>query len=238
MKQDDTVIEYLSRYPVWHIDMLEALRRGNGAVAAFRPDGVLIALIHDPGCYLLSAESYEAAKELLKSAQNVDTVVARGEGADRAVLEKAPLSKGRPCAQAAYLGKEPLSWESPGLTIVPYRKEDIDQILAHYDVISCPGYFLDRIEKGELFAARYKGELAGFAGLHNDGAMGMLEVFPGFRKLGIGRALEKFMINFCLSRSYVPYGQIIMGNEASFSLQSHLYMTVERQRTLCWYTVK
>ena len=71
-------------------------------------------------------------------------------------------------------------------------------------------------------------------GLHADGSMGLLQVFPEYRKLGIGRAIEIFFINFCLDRGWVPYGQVRCDNEASFSLQEHLGMTMDRTKLLCW----
>ena len=64
--------------------------------------------------------------------------------------------------------------------------------------------------------------------------MGLLETFPEYRKLGIGRAIEKFFINFCLDKSWTPYGQVFCDNEASFSLQRHLGMAVDRTKKLCW----
>ena len=63
---------------------------------------------------------------------------------------------------------------------------------------------------------------------------GLLEVFPEYRKLGIGRAIEKFFINFCLDRGWTPYGQVFCDNEKSFSLQANLGMTVDRTKRLCW----
>ena len=59
-------------------------------------------------------------------------------------------------------------------------------------------------------------------------------VFPEYRKLGIGRAIEKFFINFCLDRGWTPYGQVFLDNEKSFSLQQNLGMSVDRTKTLCW----
>ncbi len=64
--------------------------------------------------------------------------------------------------------------------------------------------------------------------------MGLLQVFPEYRKLGIGRAIEIFFINFCLDRGWVPYGQVRCDKEKSLSLQEHLGMTMEPDKTLCW----
>ena len=137
------------------------------------------------------------------------------------------------CSNVAYLKQERLAWDCPGLVIRPFRLDEVPAFLAHYDMENADEARA-HIEKGELFAAEYEGKLAGFMGLHDDGSMGLLEVFPEYRKLGIGRAIEKFFINFCLDRGWTPYGQVFLDNEKSFSLQQNLGMSVDRTKTLCW----
>ncbi len=130
-------------------------------------------------------------------------------------------------------GGEKLPWAAPGVHIRPFREEELPAFLSHYDMED-EAEARAHIERGELFAAEYEGRLAGFMGLHNDGSMGLLEIFPEYRKLGVGRAIEKFLINFCLDRGWTPYGQVFLSNEASFSLQEHLGMSVDRTKVLCW----
>ena len=54
-----------------------------------------------------------------------------------------------------------------------------------------------------------------------------------YRRQGIGRALEAFLINLHLSMGYTPYGMVAEGNEASLSLQNRLGLCISKER-LYW----
>ena len=231
--REQAAIRFLRQDYMWHVDMLEALKRGRGQVVYFEGNTVLIQRNEGPGFYLLTSDGPQAALAAFAGLPTPKDVVARGPGVAEAVAERFRLSRSAYCCNVAYLKKERLTWDCPGLVIRPYREEELPAFLAHYD-IEDEAEAREHIRKGELFAAEFEGKLAGFMGLHADGSMGLLEIFPEYRQLGIGRAIEKFLINFCLDRAWTPYGQVFCDNEKSFSLQEHLGMTVDRTKTLCW----
>ncbi len=226
-------IRYLEQEYLWHVDMLEALRRGRGEVVYFMGKTVLIRRNEGPGLYLLTTDDLKEAEEAFAGQPAPRDVVARGPGVAEWIGKRFHLTLSEYCCNVAYLKQERLSWDCPGLVIRPYRVEELPAFLAHYDIEN-EAEAREHIEKGELFAAEYEGKLAGFMGLHADGSMGLLEIFPEYRRLGIGRAIEIFFINFCLDRGWVPYGQVFCDNEKSFSLQEHLGMSVDRTKRLCW----
>ena len=226
-------IEYLEQEPLWHMDMLEALRRGRGEVIFFEGRTVLIRRNETPDSYLLTSDGPAAAEGAFAGLPAPRWVVARGPGVPEMIRERFGLVLSEYCCNAAYLKPDRFAWDCPGLVIRPFRMEELPAFLAHYD-IEGEAEAREHIERGELFAAEYEGKLAGFIGLHSDGSMGMLEIFPPYRKLGIGRAMEKFLVNLCLDRGWIPYGQVFYDNELSFSLQEHLGVTVDRTRQLCW----
>ncbi len=232
-EREQAAIGYLEQEPLWHMDMLEALRRGRGEVAYFKGKTVLIRRSERPDFYLLTADGPEAAEAAFEGLPAPWCIVARGPGVAERMRERFGLELSDYCSNVAYLKQERLSWNCPGLVIRPFLVEELPIFLEHYH-IEDEDEAREHIEKGELFAAEFEGELAGFMGLHGDGSMGLLEVFPEYRKLGIGRAIEKFFINFCLDRGWTPYGQVFLNNEKSFSLQEHLGMAVDRTKTLCW----
>lgn len=231
--REQAAVRYLEQEPLWHVDMLEALRRGRGEVAFFEGKTVLIRRNEAEDFYLLTSDSPEAAETAFQRLPAPRIVVARGPGVAERMRERFGLPLSDYCSNVAYLKQERLPWDCPGLVVRPLRVEEIPDFLEHYDMEDEEGARA-RIEQGELFAAQLEGELVGFMGLHSDGSMGMLEVFPAYRKLGVGRAIEKFFINFCLDRGWIPYGQVFLDNERSFSLQEHLGMAVDRTKTLCW----
>ena len=138
-----------------------------------------------------------------------------------------------PCHQAYYPSTEPQS-VVPSCTIAPYPIERLDAVLTHYRNVNDPSYIVGRIEAGELFAGYYADELCGFIGFHDDGSMGMLEVFPEFRRLHIGQALEQHLINVALSQGRVPYCHIFEGNEPSVNLQKRLGLFVTPDCCVAW----
>lgn len=230
---EQAAVEYLRREPLWHMDMLEALARGQGQVVHHEGRTVLVARREASGFYLLTADGPEAALKALANRPAPWIVVARGPGVAEAVAARWGLETTSPCVNAAYLRGERLSWDCPGLVIRPFRLAELPVFLAHYH-IEGEAEAREHIRRGELFAAEYHGQLAGFMGLHGDGSMGMLETFPAYRRLGIGRALEKHLINFCLDKGWIPYGQVFLDNEASFSLQQHLGLAVDRTKAIWW----
>ena len=231
--QDQAALRFLMRESLWHIDMLEALRRGRGEVVYYEGNTVLIRRNDGPRFYLLTSDGPAAAEAAFEGLSAPGIVVARGPGVAERMGERFHLMFSDYCANVAYLKQERLAWDCPGLVIRPLRQAEVPAFLAHYDMAD-EAEALEHIAKGELFAAEYEGQLAGFMGLHGDGSMGMLETFPAYRKLGIGRTIEKFLINFCLDRGWTPYGQVFLDNDASFSLQEHLGMDFDRTKALCW----
>lgn len=232
-EREQAAIRYLEGEYLWHIDMLEALRRGRGRVVYFEGRTVLIRRSEMPDFYLLTSDSPAAGAAAFEGLPAPQWVVARGPGVPEMLRERFGLELSGYCSNVAYMKRERLFWDCPGLEIRPLRLEEIPDFLAHYDMED-ESDARAHIEQGELFAAVLDGKLAGFMGLHADGSMGMLEVFPEYRKLGVGRAIEKFFINFCLDRGWTPYGQVFLDNEKSFSLQQNLGMSVDRTKALCW----
>ena len=90
------------------------------------------------------------------------------------------------------------------------------------------GYIRDRIEAG-MFGVFLKGEIAGFAGTHEERSMGLLEILPEYRRLGLAYALEAHLINHLLSQGRVPFCQVAIVNVASIRLQQKLGLTISDQ---------
>ena len=78
-------------------------------------------------------------------------------------------------------------------------------------------------DKG-VFGALVDSKLAGFIGRHPDGSMGMLTVFENYKRQGIGKELEKFLINYVMTFGRVPFCDVYVDNEPSLALQKKLGM--------------
>ena len=89
------------------------------------------------------------------------------------------------------------------------------------------------VERGSILLGYHRERLIGFIGEHLEGSMGLLYVFPEFRRQGFGSALEKICISETLKKSFIPFGQVEKDNQASLALQKRIGMTVS-DRLLCW----
>ena len=218
---EQEILAYLERDKARRIDMIEAIRRKNAKVLHAEPGAVLISTRE--WLALLACDTVEdGISALAHWDEACDGIVAHSEAARDAVKAVFPgFSHIRPCWQAYYAGTEPIPMPDV-CEVRPFRKEDIPFVLEHYDVISSPEYFEERIEQNELFAGYRDGKLCAFIGFHDDGSGGMLEVLPEYRRLGIGSAMEIFLNNEALRRGWTPFGQIFVGNVASQKLQESL----------------
>lgn len=218
---EQEILSFLERDKARRIDMIEAIRRGKAKVLYAEADAVLLKT--RDWLMLLACDTVEAGVRALAARDDVcDGIVAHSEAARDAVKAVFPkFAHIRPCWQAYYAGKE--LREVPDVCeIRPFRKEDIPFLMEHYDVISSPEYFEERIDENELFAGYRDGKLCAFIGFHDDGSGGMLEVLPEYRRLGIGSAMEIFLNNEALRRGWTPFGQIFVGNTPSRKLQDSL----------------
>ena len=131
------------------------------------------------------------------------------------------------CTTAVYWKREKLAVERPGITTRPLTEADMPFVLENYHN---PGayeeHIRERIQYG-MIGGLLDGQLAGFAGIHQEGTVGMLEVLPQFRRRGLAEVLEAAAINLQLEKGRLPYGHIRVGNEASKALQRKLGLTLD-----------
>ena len=120
-------------------------------------------------------------------------------------------------------GTEPPQPEaSAGLDIRRPTDEELARISATYHMAGAEELRRDR-SRGDLFAAHNaEGGFVGYMGIHSEGSMGILQIFPEHRRHGYAEELECFMLSAVLSRGMIPYAQIAPDNAASLSLQRKL----------------
>ena len=106
----------------------------------------------------------------------------------------------------------------------------LDTIVAHYHPSNDPAYIATLIETQGIYGLFVENELAGFIGSHDDGSMGLLEIFEPYRQRGYAYQLESFLIKQKLSERKVPYCQVIVGNDVSLALQKKLGMEISSSR--------
>lgn len=228
MNQNELAMAFFARNPALFVPMWELLRLNRGELLACREDGVLMA--RNALC-LLGAASAAAAGELLRAMPDaMEELMVCGRAAADAARERFDLEETCECWQAVYLRQEKLP------VCGDIRQLDgryFHAVLEGYSLFQDEAYIADRLKAGVMYGIFVEGNLAGFIGEHDEGSMGMLEVFPAYRRRGLGLALESFQINRILEEGRIPYDQVIVGNEKSLSLQKKLGMTITKD-TVTW----
>lgn len=135
------------------------------------------------------------------------------------------------CIQGAYTRREKLPVRGlygpdgrgeNGFSIRTLTEEFIPFVAEHYSEIGSPEYVTERILHGAVYGAFYEEKIVGFIADHEEGSIGMLYVLPEYRKRHVAMALETYCMNLAIERSEIPYGQIVLGNKPSISLQEKM----------------
>lgn len=157
--------------------------------------------------------------------EKLEQIVVKSRDAQEKVSAAFGFHGCMPCTQWSYWRSEPPVL--PNCDIRPLELCHAETAASHYKLIeNSRSYIIGRIAAGRMWGLFEGDALAGFIGTHSEGSMGMLEVFPEYRRRGYGLLLEKFLIAWHLERSMTPFGHVVDGNEASLRLQQKAGMEV------------
>ncbi len=233
---ESRALRYLEQDTLSHMDMIEVIRRGFAEIYYAGEEGV--ALKEQKGnSYFLSVVSPEAGERMADFFKCSGPVFVHQEFMVELLFRKLHRQESNKCYQMVYLKEEKaLDEEAAREAGLCFQKLDckwLDRVCEIYHLVDNREYIRFLLEEGVMHGAFVEGELAGFVGLHAEGCMGLLEVIPAFRRQGIGEALERFMIDWNRERGYVPFCQVIEGNEASMGLQKKIGLTMA-DKPLWW----
>lgn len=221
MSAEKEALEYLSREPMANADMISCIRRGMADIISADAGGVLLR-VRDDEVLMVAADEPERAREIAAmTPEKCVGVSSHGDVMCAAMASARPGAFARPCIQTVWTSRVRPEPSGPA-EIRPLGAEYTDFVAEHYSLDLGRDYISEAIRRGGMFGAFVGGEPAGFIGLHLEGAMGMLEVLPEYKRRGIGGQLERFMLCRELDAWNVPYGQIICGNRPSFLLAEKL----------------
>lgn len=232
MTDKELAFAYLNQDPILHVSMLEPLRHGLAQVAAVSDRGVILKFGREAedAIWMVAAADTDEALRLLKGMPFFHTWNIITEALARDLAEIYHLKINCPCHQAVYTSQERLP------VTADIRQLDmsyLDIVARSYSLFYDPDYVADRIRAGVMYGAFVDGKLAAFVGEHSEGSQGMLEVFPEYRRRGLGIQLASFQINRVLDQGRVPFDQVVLGNESSTKLQQKLGMVFSKD-TISW----
>ena len=216
--------DYLKKDILTHIDMLEILHLPAAQVMLACENGVLLR--HDD---LLLLASEPGRAEMFLPAMTKDLT---DSGEQLVVLHSSELKETleraygfqtvMECHHAVYTSTDRIPYTLPeGAEIRKLDARYVDFVHAHYHMVDDVSYIRERIEE-DMFGVFIGGGIVGFAGTHDERSMGMLEILPEYRRLGLAYCLEAHLINHLLSLGRVPFCQVAVYNEASIRLQQKM----------------
>ena len=222
-------------------DIEEAVRLGLAKPVFTLPGKAILALIEEENTYILSAADDQSAVTLLEKLpkEGFCLLCVHGEKAIEHAV-KALGFKGNETIYSQYVymkDAEDISVHmkpSKGYLLeVRHPGEEVfPEVLANYDLV--PEEDLIRDFRNECFLGGFAdGEFACFIGLHGEGAMGLLRVFPRFRRRGYAEIIYSTLIYNQLKRGALPYCHVDVTNEASIRLQNKLGF-VKAKKPVAW----
>lgn len=223
----EKALEFLNKDYLLNVDMIECIRRDICRILYASDKAVLI--VADSGwVHMLSCEDRELGLELIKTHQPPWVVLHQMDM--REAVAGLGYRIGDECWQSAYTKTTPMEE-----TLADIRRLDrrfLKRIADNYELAD-EEEIAALLDAGVIYGAFAGGELAGFIGRHKEGSVGLLFVFPEFRRMGIAEALERNYVNRELAEGNVAYGQIFVGNTPSRQLQEKLGMDFS-DKFICW----
>jgi len=224
-------LTYLQTDPLLHMGMLEVLRRGQAKICYADTDGVLLRE-DSGGAYMLSASSPQTAERLIIGIRDAEAFLVHQRFSVPLLQQRFHYTKIYDCLQAVYTrASAPSVLDQYDIQTLTLAHEKA--VLQYYHSMDDPAYIRDRIIHQEMFGAFNNGALLGFIGVHAEGSIGLLEVLPKYKRMGVASALESFLIRLHLQKGWTPFCEVLADNTASLSLQRKLGLEISTEH-LYW----
>lgn len=205
----------MKKDPTLYADMEVYLQSGEWTVEYDSPTALMLRW-NRGWLHALAAFDLEEARRLLAQISPEDAFVMRGCAGLCEMAGELGFNGCHPCWQVVYDKTTPIPVQTE-LAIRHPDEKDFPKISASYDMGTEEELRIDF--EGPDFLGGYLDEkLVGYVGLHGEGSMGMLYVFPPYRRRGYAEALYGTLINHQLQQGRLPFAQIIEDNEASMEL--------------------
>ena len=216
------------------IDLLgieRVISRGTGRIIEDLPDALFVYDSVSEAFFLACTDHNLGLRIFERHAElNCSLLMVTDTKLGKTVFERYGFDEMFECYQVAYMGSAP----EPGnrLTLREADRTDLPFITSVYHLIS-PEEMKEVIERKSLLLGFREDQLVGFIGEHLEGSMGLLFVFPEYRRKGYAALLEKAYIARTIGKGYIPFGQVEINNRASLKLQQKIGM-VQSDTPCCW----
>ncbi len=206
-----------------YLGIVRVLQRGTGEIIADEDDALLVR-DHVSGAFLLACKDETTGIGILDRYAGSDCklLMVADHTLGQAAFERYGFSEKLECFQVAYYGEKPAV--NTALSVRTADERDIPMLIDNYHMIS-PEELTEVVGRKSILLGYSQGRPVGFIGEHLEGSMGLLYVFPEYRRKGFGTALQAHLIARTMENGFVPFGQVEKDNLNSLKLQKKLGMT-------------
>ncbi len=234
-EMEQRALSYLGRNPVLCMDMVEAIRRGDGSVSAVRMDGVLINVPRS-GAYLLAAGDTAAAGALGELIRGAVQLAVHDKKNAELLADELGFGTVMECRAAAYLNPMPPRSRGFDLSLVKPLTPGQEGLIME----SFPGEFdrdelRERLSAGALHGVIRHKELQGVVGLYPEGGIGMLSVRQdlGEEAPELLGGLIAYITGWCLDNCLAPFVHVPVEDEGLLGIYEQAGYTVS-EKNMFW----
>ncbi|HIV98868.1 MAG TPA: GNAT family N-acetyltransferase [Candidatus Ornithospirochaeta avicola] len=208
-------------------DIIAIIKEKSGEILHFSSYGVIVRH-RENTLYVLPFDDSTALFSYIDEKTSLFSV--RGDVFAKKMLSHFSLEMSEPCYFYIYRGERKGVDET---LFYPVPLSDAALVSSQYRHHSDLESIKRAINENRIFGLYENSELVAFSGFHEEGSMGMLEVFPSYRRKGYGMMMEEYVINRAMELGRVPFCDVYISNEASIALQEKLFL--ERAESLHWW---
>lgn len=225
----EKALKYFEKNPLLFADMRECIKKGDAEVVLATENGVILRDVPSD-IYSFACDSAEEATPFFEAVRGRSNrsgwLVAHGQESQKAVVGRYAPKKVTVCYQVVYESARRHEYDE-GLSFKAADERELPRIVAEYDLESPEN--LEKLCKAKKIVCAYRksdGAFVGFIGRHPEGSMGLLLIFPDYRRHGYAFSLEGKLIDLILDEGRLPYAHIIEDNEKSLALQKKLGFSI------------
>ena len=223
----DTALKYLEKESVAHMGMISPIKRNSADIIYAAEDGVFIREAKSK-VYMITMSNFDKAKTLVDEEGKQPHICVYQKSTADYLYEKYSYRKYAENVQAAYMEKVHMNLPPSSLEIKLLDYSLLDWVYEQYKDQLNLDYIKARLEEGAIYGGYLEAELCGFAGIHEEGSIGILKVLDKFRGRGYAAELMAGLVNILLDRGDTPYSQIEHDNKASISLHKKLGFEISK----------
>lgn len=220
---------------VLYADIIECLRKKESII--YEDEHAICVQDHySQMLYCASETPYSATKLVEAMPNDFSMIVAHDLYTDKMIQQRFHISCTLECYHTMYTKKEkPMVTLPKGYEITMLDASHLKEIMALYSMEDCnqEDYLMDCLNDG-MAGVFYQDDLCGFMGVHEQSSMGILEIKPKYRRIGLAIALIHYVVGMQMDKGRIPYGEIVKDNIASIKLQEKAGLKVSKALTY-WY---